>query len=451
MSGSILIVDDEQEIRDLLSIILQEEGYNCTTSEDAESALIALEKGNFDIVISDIRMPGIDGIKLLEKTLEIAPQTIVVLITAHASVETAVQALRKGAYDYILKPLDFDEVIIRIKNLLKHSQLILENRALNKQINKNFNFNSIIGKSLVMQNIYKMIKRVSNSNTNILITGPTGTGKELVARAIHFNSNRANKPFIPINCGAVPESLWESEFFGHKKGSFTGAINNYDGVFKSANTGTLFLDEVSEIPENIQVRLLRVIQEKEIKPLGSDSFFNVDVRIVAASNKDLKKSIAEGLFREDLYYRLNIVEIEMPSLSERKEDIPLLINHFIEKYNDELYRNVKLVTNEAMNLLINNEWKGNIRELENCIERAILLCEGNQITVNDLPASLRGLDNRQLYFPDKLSEALGSYEIYHIKQVLKRTNGNRALTAAILGIHTSTLYRKMQSYSIDVE
>lgn len=451
MNGSILIVDDEQEIRDSLSIVLQDEGYDCNTSENAESALIALEKGIFDIVISDIRMPGIDGIKLLEKTLEIAPQTIVVLITAYASVETAVQALRKGAYDYILKPLDFDEVIIRIKNLLKHNQLILENRALNKQINKNFNFNSIIGKSPVMQNIYKMIKRVSNSNTNILITGPTGTGKELVARAIHFNSNRANKPFIPINCAAVPESLWESEFFGHKKGSFTGAINNYDGVFKSANTGTLFLDEISEIPENIQVKLLRVIQEKEIKPLGSDSSFNVDVRIVAASNKDLKKSIADGLFREDLYYRLNIFEIEMPSLSERKEDIPLLINHFIEKYNDELYRNVKLVTNEAMNLLINNEWKGNIRELENCIERAVLLSEGDQITVNNLPASLRGLDNIQLYFPDKLSEALGSYEKYHIQQVLKRTNGNRAQTAAILGIHTSTLYRKMQSYSIDVE
>jgi len=451
MNGSILIVDDEQEIRDSLSIILQEEGYDCTTSEDAESALIALEKGSFDIVISDIRMPGIDGIKLLEKTLEIAPQTIVVLITAYASVETAVQALRKGAYDYILKPLDFEEVTIRIKNLLKHSQLILENRALNKQIDKNFNFNSIIGNSPVMQNIYKMIKRVSKSNTNILITGPTGTGKELVARAIHFNSYRADKPFIPINCGAVPESLWESEFFGHKKGSFTGAINNYNGVFKSANTGTLFLDEISEIPENIQVRLLRVIQEKEVKPLGSDSFFKVDVRIVAASNKDLKKRISEGLFREDLYYRLNIVEIEMPSLSERKEDIPLLINHFIEKYNDELYRNVKLVTNEAMNLLINNEWKGNIRELENCIERSILLSEGDKITANDLPASLRGLDNIQLLFPDKLSEALGSYEKYHIQQVLKRTNDNRAQTASILGIDTSTLYRKMQRYSIDVE
>jgi DNA-binding NtrC family response regulator len=451
MNGSILIVDDEKEIRDSLSIIFQEEGYDCTTSENAESALIALDKGNIDIVISDIRMPGIDGIKLLEKILEIAPQTIVVLITAYGSVETAVQALRKGAYDYILKPLDFDEVTIRIKNLLKHNQLILENRALNKQIDKNFNFNSIIGNSPVMQNIYKMIRRVSKSNTNILITGPTGTGKELVARAIHFNSNRANKPFIPINCGAVPESLWESEFFGHKKGSFTGALNNYDGVFKSANTGTLFLDEISEIPENIQVKLLRVIQEKEVKPLGTDSYFNVDVRIVAASNKDLKKRITEELFREDLYYRLNIVEIEMPSLSERKEDIPLLINYFTEKYNNELYRNVKLITNEAMNLLINNEWKGNIRELENCIERSVLLSEGDKITVNDLPASIRGLDNIQLYCPDKLSEALGSYEKYHIQQTLKKTDGNRAQTASILGIDTSTLYRKMQRYSIDME
>ncbi|MCH8171292.1 MAG: sigma-54-dependent Fis family transcriptional regulator [Bacteroidetes bacterium] len=451
MNGTILIVDDEQEIRDSLSIILQDEGYDCVTSENAESALIELEKRNFDLVISDIRMPGMDGIKLLERIIEVAPQTIVVLITAFGSVETAVQALRKGAYDYILKPLDFDEVTIRIRNLLKHNQLIMENKALSKQIDKNFNFNLIIGNSPVMKNIYKMIKRVSKSNTNILITGPTGTGKELVARAIHSSSNRSNKPFIPINCGAVPESLWESEFFGHKKGAFTGAINNYDGAIKSANKGTLFLDEISEIPENMQVKLLRVIQEKEIKPLGSDSFLKVDIRIVAASNRDLKKRIDEGLFREDLYYRLNIIEIEMPLLSERKEDIPLLINHFIEKYNEELFRNIKIVTNEAMNLLINNEWKGNIRELENCIERAVLLSEGDKITVEDLPASLKGLEKIQPTFPDKLLEALGSYEKYHIQQVLKKNNYNRAQTASFLGIDTSTLYRKMQKYSIEVE
>lgn len=448
MNNTILIADDEQDIRDSLSVILTDEGFKCTAVKDGNEALHALENTNFDILISDIRMPGLDGIELLKKTIEIAPQTLVLIITAHGSLETAVQALRIGAADYILKPLDFDELTIRIKNLVKHKQILLENKALHKQIDKNFNFNAIIGESPAMQSVYKLISRISSASSNVIVSGPSGTGKELVARAIHFNSVRKDKPFIPVNCGAVPETLWESEFFGHRKGSFTGASSNQDGVFVTANQGTLFLDEIGEIPENMQVKLLRAIQEKEVKPIGAAASFNVDVRIIAATNRSLEEEVQKGNFREDLYYRLNIVEIKMPKLSERKDDIPKLVHHFINRYNEELKRNIKDVDNEAMKLLLQNEWKGNVRELENCIERAVLLCEGEYISPYDLPSSMRQNLEEQTNWPDDLNEAMEVYEKIHITNVLKRTKGNRGETAALLGIDPSTLYRKMMRYSL---
>ncbi len=359
-----------------------------------------------------------------------------------------IQALRSGAAVCILKPLDFDEVIVRVKHLMEHRNMELENKYLREQIDKKFNFNNIIGDSPVMKEVYKMVQRVSQSTTNVLISGTSGTGKELVARAIHANSDRSDKPFIPINCGAIPDNLFESELFGYKKGAFTGANMDKDGVFKTANTGTLFLDEVAEIPLHIQVKLLRAIESKEIKPLGSNNNITVDVRLLAATNKNLLEEVEEGNFREDLYYRLNIVELKLPGLSERKEDIPLLVKHFIEKYNRELKRNVKGVDNETMKTLMNYKWKGQVRELENVIERAVLLCDNEYITMEDLPPSTS--QNRDDFYPDDLKEASKNFERQHIAALLRRSDGDKKQAAELLNIGLSSLYRKIEELDVPV-
>ncbi|RLA95201.1 MAG: sigma-54-dependent Fis family transcriptional regulator, partial [Deltaproteobacteria bacterium] len=383
MMTRILIADDERELRDALCTVLSEEGFDCKVAGDGEEAIKLIEEENFDILIADIKMPKRNGIEVLEKVNQISPKTVTIIITAYATVETAIEALRRGAVDYLIKPVDFDEVIMRVKRIRQYQQLNLEVQYLRKEVHAKFNENLIIGKSTAMQNVFQLIKKVANSNSNVLITGKSGTGKELVARAIHQASPRANAPFIPINCGAIPENLFESELFGFKKGSFTGATMDKDGVFRAANGGTLFLDEVGEIPVHIQVKLLRAIESKEIKPLGSNYSVKVDVRVLSATNKNLQKEIEEGNFREDLYYRLNIIEIHLPSLSERREDIPLLVEHFIRKYNKELKRKVRGVDNETMKVLMNYQWKGEVRELENMIERAVLLCEGDYITLEN--------------------------------------------------------------------
>lgn len=454
MNENILIVDDEKDIRESLSAVLQSEGYLCAIAENGETAIEKLERSNFDIIITDIVMPNLDGMKLLDKALQISPNTLVVLMTAYASIETAVSALRKGAADYLLKPIEFDEVIMRIKQLLKQRQLILENKLLKQQIDKRFDFDNIIGKSEPMQEIYAMIKQISTAPTNVLISGASGTGKELIARAIHKNSNRAEHPFIPVNCGAIPENLYESELFGYKKGSFTGANSDKDGLFKAANTGTIFLDEVGELPENVQVKLLRVLQEKEIRPVGSNTVIKIDVRVLAATNKNLYEEVQEKKFREDLYYRLNVVELKLPTLSERKEDIPLLADHFIRRFNEELNKSIKGVDNEVMRIFLQYEWKGNLRELENMIERAVLLCESDYITVKALPAFMQQNNQKQDIvnnLPYNLSEALEAVEKQHITRILKEFNWNRNEAAQKMGIDTSTLYRKMIKLSIKPE
>jgi two-component system response regulator PilR (NtrC family) len=451
MNENILIVDDEKDIRESLSTVLQTEGYICAEAEDGEKAIEKLESSNYDIVITDIVMPNLDGMKLLEKAIQISPDTLIVLMTAYASIETAVSALRKGATDYLLKPIEFDEVIMRVKQLLKQKQLILENKLLKQQIDKRFDFNNIIGQSQSMQEIYAMIKQISTAPTNVLITGASGTGKELVARAIHNNSNRSDQPFIPVNCGAIPENLYESELFGYKKGSFTGANTDRDGLFKAANTGTLFLDEVGELPESVQVKLLRVLQEKEIRPVGSNTVIKIDVRILAATNKNLYAEVQEKKFREDLYYRLNVIELKLPTLTERKEDIPLLVNHFIKRFNEELNKNIKGIDNEVMRTFLQYEWKGNLRELENMIERAVLLCETDYITIKALPPYMHVKNKRTDSFnnlPDNLAEALEIIEKQHITKILKEFDWNRIEAAQRLGIDTSTLYRKMIKLSI---
>lgn len=451
MNENILIADDERDIRESLSIILEGEGYLCTVAANGLEALEKIKAYNYDILITDIVMPKMDGMKLMEQTLLFSPQTLVILMTAYASIESAINSLRKGAADYFLKPIEFDEVIVRVKQLLNQRQLILENKFLKKQLDSRYNFENMIGRSKSMQEIYSLIKQISPAPTNVLITGPSGTGKELVARAIHNSSNRVDKPFIPVNCGAIPENLYESEFFGYKKGTFTGAAADHDGLFKAANGGTLFLDEVADVPEHVQVKLLRVIQEKEVRPVGANNSFKVDVRILSATNKDLYKEVHEGRFREDLYYRLNVVEIKLPALAERKEDIPLLVNYFIDRYNKELNRHIKAVDNDVMRALMNNEWKGNLRELENIIERAVLLCDSDLIGMKTLPNNFQvitGTGNKIKNLPVKLNEALESFEREHILGILKETDWNRTETAKRLGIDASTLYRKMVKFAI---
>ncbi|MCF7797492.1 MAG: sigma-54 dependent transcriptional regulator [Lentisphaeria bacterium] len=449
MSYMILIVDDEQEIRESLSLILTEEGFLCDTADNGESALEMLENTNYDIVISDLKMPKLDGLTLLKKAREIAPDTFVIMITSYGSTESAVDSLRNGAVDYILKPLDFDEVIARVKNLAKHKDLIRENKFLRSEISAKYNYEKLIGESKSMKRIYDLIEKVAPSTSTVLISGKSGTGKELVARAIHSRSDRTNKPFVPINCGAIPETLFESELFGYKKGAFTGAAKDKDGVFKAAQGGTLFLDEVGEIPLHVQVKLLRVIETKEVKPLGSNISQPINIRLLAATNRDLAKEVEDGNFREDLYYRLNIIEIHLPSLFERKDDIPLLVNYFINRYNEELKRRVTGMDNEAMKVLMNYNWKGEVRELENIIERAVLLCNGDRLTVEDLPQHT--VKSNGMSYPDNLKEASRAFERHHIMNILNHQNQDKAKAAEVLGIGLSSLYRKIDELQIELD
>jgi two-component system response regulator PilR (NtrC family) len=447
MNARILIADDERNIRESVSLILSEEGCETKLAATGKEALDLLSKEDFDILITDLKMPEMDGMELVKNCLKICPQTSVIIITAHASVESAIEALRMGAFDYILKPFDFDDLLLKVQRLINHKELALENQALRQEVEEKYDFSNIIGQSPEMQDVFHLIKKVSSTKGNVLITGKSGTGKELVARAIHFNSPRKNKRFVAINCGAIVGTLMESEFFGHKKGSFTGAINDKDGFFKIANQGTLFLDEVGDIPLQLQVKLLRAIEEGEVFPVGAPNSIKVDVRIIAATNRDLAKELERGDFREDLYYRLNVIEIQLPSLTDRKEDIPLLIQHFIQKYNRELNRKIKNPDNETMRILRNHDWKGGIRELENVIERAIILCEGDFITSVDLPPNMiKAAGNNEV--PERLKDAVAYFERDHIIKTLRRTATNKEKAANLLGISLSSLYRKMDELQI---
>jgi two-component system response regulator PilR (NtrC family) len=447
MKSKILIVDDEKAIRESVSLVLSDEGYETEIASTGKEALKFLNEQDYEVLITDLKMPEMDGIELIKKSLKICPGTSVIIITAHASVESAIEALRIGAFDYILKPFDFDDLILKVQRLINHKELALENQALRKEVEEKYNFSNIIGQSPEMQDVFHLIKKVSATKGNVLVTGESGTGKELVARAIHFHSPRKNKRFVAINCGAIVGTLMESEFFGHKKGSFTGAINDKEGFFKIANQGTLFLDEVGDIPLPLQVKLLRAIEEEEIYPVGAPNPIKVDVRIIAATNRDLAKEVEKGNFREDLYYRLNVVEIELPSLTDRKEDIPLLVQHFIEKYNRELNRHIKNPDNKTMRILRNHDWKGGIRELENVIERALILCEGDIITPGDLPRNMVNVEIED-EMPTRLKDAVAHFEREHIKRILQKTAINKEEAAGILGISLSSLYRKMDELNI---
>jgi DNA-binding NtrC family response regulator len=447
MNSKILIADNDTTTRQSLGEFLSSKGYDCAMTADSKEAIDFVQSDNFDILLADVKMPKWNGTDILEEIQKYSPRTLTVMTTDSATVESAIEALRKGAIDYLIKPLDMEDLHLRLKKIAKIQQVLLENQYLRKEVHSIFNQNIIIGDSSAMKNVYHMIEKVANSSSNILITGKSGTGKELVARSIHQNSPRAGAPFVAINCGAIPETLFESELFGFKKGSFTGATMDKEGVFRAANGGTLFLDEVGEIPIHIQVKLLRAIEEKEIKPIGSASSVHVDARVLSSTNRDLLKEIEEGNFREDLFYRLNIIEIHLPPLSERKEDIPVLIEHFVRKYNHELKRKVLGVDNQTMKILMNYKWKGEVRELENMIERAVLLCESEYISSKDLPPHAVGSEIGMDY-PDDLKASVRNFEKQHIINILGRVNNDKNKCAEILGIGLSSLYRKIEELEI---
>jgi len=453
MFDTVLIVDDEEIIRESLSFVLSKEGYKVREAANGRAALDIVKSESVALVLTDLEMPEMKGIELLENVSKFSPETLVVIITAYGSIDTAIAALRQGAVDYILKPVEFDELLIKVKRLLENRQLKVENKLLRGELNREYDFTNLIGQSPAMHKVFETIKKVAATDGTVLVNGKSGTGKELVARAIHFNSKRSSKPFIPVNCGAIVETLFESELFGHKRGSFTGATMDREGYFKASDGGSIFLDEVSEIPLHLQVKLLRAIELKEITAVGSSTPVSVDVRIIASTNKNLAKEVEEGRYREDLFYRLNIVELTLPPLSERLDDIPLLVQHFVSKYAREMNKDVQGVDNETMKYFLAHPWKGEVRELENIIERAVIFAEENIITKNSLPGLF---DHRQdtVYAFDgsrSMKQAVDDFERQYITHVLKSNQYNKEQTAKALKISLSSLYRKIEELKIPLQ
>lgn len=442
----ILVVDDEAIIRDSLRDWLKDVGHDVLTADNGEEALKIIRMEMPGIVVTDLVMPGMDGIALMKAIKKINPKISVIIITAYGSIPTAISAMREGAYDYIEKPFCPERAELLIEKLVEHQGLIEENIALHHKLEKRFRFENIIAKSPRMQQVIEVIKIVSKSNATVLVTGETGTGKELVAQAIHSQSLRADKPFIAVSCAALPESLLESELFGHEKGAFTGAYARKQGKFEAANRGTLFLDEIGEMSANIQVHLLRVLEEKEFNRVGGNELIKVDVRVISATNRDMKKTIADGSFREDLYYRLNVVNIEIPPLRERKEDIPLLAQYFLKKFATENEKEIAGFSNEATAFLMRYEWPGNVRELENAVERAVILAKNPDIEVTDISPN-----NLAPYLAVSTTRNLKEVEKNHIEEVLLETGGNYTESAKILGISRMTLYNKAKTYGLNVK
>jgi two-component system response regulator PilR (NtrC family) len=441
LAARLLIVDDEASMCEFLEIILQKNGYQVSSRQSARKAINDLETGTFDLVISDINMPEMSGLELLSTVKEKSPSTEVIMITAYASTDTAIQAMKRGAYDYITKPFNNDEILLTIEKALKNSQLQRENQRLQQELEKRYGFGNLIGKNPAMLKVYELIQRMAQTKANILVTGESGTGKELVARAIHYTGPRKDKPFVTVNCGAIPEQLMESEFFGHEKGSFTGAIKTRDGYFAAADSGTIFLDEIGEIPPTLQVKLLRVIQEKSFKRVGSTVEQAVDVQVVSATNRDLENAVCEGNFREDLFYRLNVIKIDLPPLRERGSDIPLLARHFLQQYNQEYEREIDDISQEATTIMLNYSFPGNVRELENIIERGVIMETGTVITPASLPPALtRPAANGTgvgLRLPEGglgLEKTLAELEHQLINQALERCDHNKTKAAKLLGL-----------------
>jgi two-component system response regulator PilR (NtrC family) len=442
---SILIVEDERVLRESLAELLTDEAYEVLQAPDGKAAHQIVLQRPVDVVLSDIRMPEMDGMTLLGHLQQIAPQTPVIMITAFGTVESAVAAMRAGAYDYLLKPVQFDDVLVKVQRAVQFGELQRSQRVITEQLAAQSMFHNLVGDARNMQKLFDVVRKLSTVKSNVLIVGESGTGKELFARAIHYNGITREKPFVAVNCGAIPDTLIESELFGYRRGAFTGAIRDKIGYFEAANGGTLFLDEISTLPINVQSSLLRVLEEKVVVPVGDTHPRPVSVRIIAASNQDLEKMVARSEFREDLLYRLNVVKITLPPLRHRKEDIPLLVHHFLAKYTEEMNKKVPGVTNGAMRALLNHEWRGNVRELENVIERAVIFAEGREIGIEDLPFTVEGISDD---VGEDLKDALAQFERQHIIHSLRRHNYDKAETARQLGIGVSSLYRKLDELNI---
>jgi two-component system response regulator PilR (NtrC family) len=449
----VLVVDDERSMRELLAIMLKQAGHDVTVADGGEAAIAALKGDAFDLVITDLRMREVDGLAVLRAAKEHSPQTVVLVVTAFASTETAVEAMKLGAYDYLTKPFKLDEIKLTIANALERKRLQDENQALKRQLRRERGFENFIGKSRQMLDIFDTIRKAADSVSTVLIAGESGTGKELVARAIHDESPRRNGPFVSVNCGAIPETLMESELFGHLKGAFTGAVANTVGLFSAAAGGTLFLDEITEVPPSVQVKLLRAIQEREIRRVGDTRDTRVDVRLIAASNRDVAKAVADGTLREDLFYRLNVIPIHIPPLRERREDIPPLVAHFIGRLSAELGRPVRGVTPEALAILENHRWPGNVRELENVIERALVLGSGDRLDAPALPPDLlrpRDMPDLPVEIPDEgldLEATLSRIEQRYIQMALARTGGVQTRAAELLRVSFRQFRYKLQKYA----
>jgi two-component system response regulator PilR (NtrC family) len=457
MKPRILVVDDEESIREFLEIMLKKEGYEVTCAEDGAKARDVLAKKSFDMVISDLQMPNMTGIELLKFVKESYPELVFMMITAFGTTESAVEAMKMGAYDYLTKPFKIDEVRMNIQNALRTKSLEVENRVLKKELTKEYSFQSLVGNSEAMHRIYDLVKRVSQTPTNVLITGESGTGKEVVAKAIHYNGPLKDKAFVTINCGAIPEQLMESEMFGHKKGSFTGAVADKAGLFEVADGGTLFLDEVGELPLTIQVKLLRAIQERVIRRVGATEDIKVDVRICAATNRDLEDMVKEGTFRQDLFYRLNVINIKTPSLRDRRDDIPLLANHFLRKYNERLTKTVGAISAEAMEMLKKYDYPGNVRELENIIERTVALEGGATILPESLPPFVNTPSGRKMASSHEieigeegidLDKVMGQIEKELLVKAIHSSNGIKKKAAKLLHITFRSMRYRVEKYGL---
>ena len=448
MKARVLVVDDEKTVRDELCEALQDGGFIAKGVSNASDALATAADVSYDVCISDIRMPGMDGLELLNRLADVSPETTVIMITAFGDMQTAIQALRNGATDYVLKPILFEDILSKVRRLVEYRRLALEVQYLRRSAAEKAATKDMISESAAMGHIQDLIAKVAPTGSSVIITGESGTGKELIARAIHEASERPQAPFVPINCAAIPETLLESELFGHVKGAFTGAVSTKEGLLQTAGEGTIFLDEIGDMPMSIQAKLLRAIETREIQPVGSVRRIPILARLIAATNKDLKQELEAGRFREDLYYRLAVLEIHVPPLRERRDDIPPLVNHFVAKYNQELRRRFAGVDREALQLLVGHEWKGNIRELENTIERAMILAESDDLLrTADLPETVRAaapIDPEEIM---GLRQATHRFELEHIKKVIDRCDGDKRRATKILGLSLSSLYRKYEGAS----
>jgi two-component system response regulator AtoC len=452
MSENILVIDDEPNMRHMITVVLEKAGYTVTVAQDGLEALAFMEGTHFDLILCDLRMPKMDGLAFLKQVAEGGLDTGVIMMSAYGTIDTAVEAMKLGAADYISKPFKPDEILLKVGQVEERNRLREENLRLRDEVVEKFSFHNIVAKSKAMGKIFDTIRKIADYKTTVLISGESDSGKELIARAIHYNGQRKLKPIVAVNCGALPENLLESELFGHVKGAFTDATKDKKGLFQEATGGTLFLDEIAALPLSLQVKLLRVLQDEMVRPVGGTQPAKVDVRIIAATAVNLAQAVKEGSFREDLYYRINVLLIEVPALRERKEDIPLLLNHFVERFNRRLGKDIKGIRPEAMQVLINYPWPGNVRELENVIERTMVLTEQSEIHVEELPEEIKGAQAvvHDIWTSKSMSikANTAAMEKILIQKALEETKSNRTRAARILGISHPTLLSKMKTYGI---